>query len=102
MCLETPCGGEQGRAVQADGAQMPAQYSLGVQRISAIKINNKVRRVQRERGQKSLFKYLGNYYFNYNENVFIRRWGFIIDTQTPEKQYPHCNTLGLHAGRMSY
>lgn len=49
---------------------MPAHYSLGVQRISAIKINNKVRRVQRERGQKSLFKYLGNYYFNYYENVF--------------------------------
>lgn len=56
--------------MQADGAQMPAQNSLGMQRISAIKINNKVRRMQRERGQKFLFKYLGNYYFNYYENVF--------------------------------
>lgn len=42
----------------------------GMEITSAIKINNKVRRVQRERGQKSLFKYLGNYYFNYYENVF--------------------------------
>lgn len=57
--------------MQADEAQMPAQYRLGVQRISAIKINNKVRRVQRERGQKSLFKYLGNYYFNYNGKCIL-------------------------------